>query len=65
MTITSPYLANYWVAASKCPNLIRINQYAKQHHLNTGTVRKYILQGKLIGLKTGHKWYVLASDEDK
>jgi len=59
MTTTYSYLANYWFAASRLEKLIPISEYAKLKHVHTQTVRRRILQGKLFGLKTGGKWYVL------
>ncbi|MEI2583121.1 hypothetical protein [Scytonema sp. PRP1] len=59
MTVSYPYLANYWFAASRLDKLIPIAEYANATHVHVQTVRRRILQGRLIGLKTGGKWYVL------
>lgn len=64
MTTSYPYLANYWFAASRIDKLIPLAEYAKRKHLHTQTVRRRILQGRLFGLKTGGKWYVLRPSLD-
>jgi hypothetical protein len=61
VTVTAPYLANYWKAATELNKLVPIAEYAATKYIHPQTVRRRILQGHLIGLKTGGKWYVLIS----
>lgn len=60
MASTPQANANYWKAVSKLDQLVSLSEFAASNYIHPETVRRWILQGKLIALKSGGRWYVLS-----
>lgn len=53
---------NYWYCANKIKDLIPLKDAATRLHVNRETVKRWIAQEKLRGLKCYGRWYVLVED---
>lgn len=59
MRVTFTYQNNFRFAIRHIDALIPIAEYAKIHNVSPNTVRRRILRGRLLGLKSGGNWYVV------
>lgn len=52
-----------WSLKHNLPNhLMEVSEYAEQHHIHPGSVKRLIRNGKLGGEKIGRKWYVIRKE---
>lgn len=59
MTQTLEVRNNYWLVAKQLNKTVTLDVAAKRLHSHPNTVRRWILMGRLKGIKCNGKWYVL------
>lgn len=62
MPTTIIFRKNYWYCADKIENLVSLKDAAIHSHVSRQTIKRWLAQEKLKGLKCYGKWYVLVEN---